>query len=218
MDLQVAYNRLNFWINKKQGKWYSPPELDDIVDDGQMSYYKDCFIKYGTGQRLSDALANFKRKIPFTTNSNGVLTTPDDYMDLIDIRPVVSGKSVICPVINDDETTNRQNSQVIPNTIGAPFAEIIEGWDYQLYPMTTQTGTFAYYSRPPKPIFNYTTVSGRVIVYNAALSTQLGWPDDEVKPLLIWTLQSIGINMSEQDISVFAETKTQQNLLSNIKI
>lgn len=218
MDLQVAYNQLLFWINKFQGSFYSPEELDAIVDMGQMSYYKDCFVKYGTGQRLTDALANFKKKPTFTTNSSGLLSTPVDYMNLIDIIPMVGIQPVECPVLNEDEITYRRKSQVIPNTTSNPFAEIVAGWDYQLYPMVAQSGVFSYFSRPPKPFFKYTIVSGRVIVYDQAGSTQLGWPDDEIQPLLIWTLQSIGINLDDQEVSQFAELKTQQNLTSPIKV
>ena len=218
MDLKVAYDQLNFWINKRQGKWYPPEELDAIVDKGQLSYYKDCFIKYGTGQRLNDALAPFKKTVNFNTTTSGFLQVPNDYMDLIDIIPMVNGKRVPCPVVNDDEVTNRTNSQVIPMSVNAPFAEEIQGWDYQLYPKVFQTGQLSYFSRPVAPKFVYTTVSGRVIVYNQALSTQLLWGDDEVQPLLLWVLESVGVNMSENDISQFAAMKNQQNLLSNIKI
>lgn len=218
MDLKEAYDRLNFWINKKQGAFFTYAELDSTVDGGQLTYYKNCFIKYGTGQRLNDALAPFKKKVPFTTDTNGLLTVPDDYMDLIDIQPIVNGKPVVCPEVNDDERTGRQNSQLIPNTISRPFCEEVEGWNYQLYPKVQQTGTLTYFSRPPAPKFVYTTVSGRVIVYDAVGSTQLLWGDDEIYPVLIFSLQSIGIDMSEQDIQAFAETKATQDLTTNIKI
>lgn len=218
MDLQDAYNQLLFWVNLKQGGWFPPEELDAIVDKAQLSYYKDCFIKYGTGQRLTDALAPFKKAPPFTTDANGLLNTPADYMDLIDIIPSVSGVTVTCPVVNEDEITNRRKSQIIPNTTSFPFAEIVNNWDYQLYPKQVQSGVFSYFSRPPAPKFVYTVISGRVIVYNQVASTQLLWGDDEIQSVLIWTLQSIGINMSEQDITQFAELKSQQNLLSTMKI
>ena len=217
MDLQEVYNRLLFYINKAQGGWYPPEELDRMVDDAQLSYYDDCYVKYGTGERLTDALANFKKKVAFTTDANGLITTPDDYMNLISITPEVGGVPRSCPLVNEDEITYRRNSQIIPNTTSNPFGEIVADWNFQLYPKVQQSGTLSYYGRPVAPKFNYTIVSGRIIIYNQGLSTQLGWPDNEIKPLLMWTLQSIGINLSEQDIQNFGEVKTQQNLLSTIK-
>lgn len=217
MDLKQAYNQLLFWINKITGAWYPPPVLDEKVDMGQLSYYKNCFIKYGTGQRLDDALAPFKKTIPFTTDANGLLTSPADYMDLIDIIPIVNGNRVTCAGINEDEITGRVNSQLIPNTINRPFAEEVTDWNYQLYPKVQQSGLFSYFSRPVKPFFKYTTVSGRVIVYDQAGSTQLQWGDDEITPLLLATLESMGINLNDQQILEFAETKIRQDLLSTMK-
>lgn len=221
MDLQVVYNQLLFWVNLKQGGWYPPEELDAIVDKGQLSYLKDCYIKYGTSQRYTDALAPFKKRNSFVANSVGVMTKPGDYMHLIAISPEVNGKPVSCPMLNGDEITYRVNSQVIPNTTSNPFAEreqIAGGLNFQLYPKVAQSGTISFFARPVAPKFSYTLVSGRVIVYNQFASVQLAWPDDEIQPLLIWTLQSIGINLSEPDVSQFAETKSQQNFLSTIKI
>lgn len=218
MDLLKAYNILNFFINKAQGAFYSYSELDLMADAGQLTYYKNCFIKYGTGQRLNDALSPFKKKTSFTTDSTGFLSVPDDYMDLINIGPTVDGITVECPVLNDDEITGRRKSQVIPNTTSAPFAEEIENWDYQLYPKVVQTGVLTYFSRPPAPKFVYTTVSGRVIVYDQSASTQLLWGDDEIQSVLIATLRSIGINIGEQDIQQFANQINAENLMSTMKI
>lgn len=218
MDLQESYNFLLFWVNKFQGSWYPPEELDAITDKGQLSYYKDCFIKYGTGQRLNDALAPFKKIIPFATDSTGLLVSPIDYMDLIDIITTPGGVRVPCPVVNDDEITNRVKSQVIPMSITAPFAEEVSDWNYQLYPQQQQSGFISYFSRPPKPFFSYTVVSGRVIVYNKFSSTQLGWGDDEVLPVLIKTLSTIGINLSAMDLAQWADQKDKENLLSTVKI
>lgn len=217
MDLQKAYNQLLFWINKYEGAWFPPQVLDEKVDFGQLSYYKNCFIKYGTGQRLDDALAPFKKTVPFTTSSSGLLTSPDDYMDLIDIIPMPDGNRVTCPVLNEDEITGRANSQLIPNTITRPFAEEVTDWNYQLYPRVQQSGLLSYFSRPVAPKFVYTVVSGRVIVYNKSSSTQLAWGDDEITPLLLHTLNTLGINLSDQEIVQFSEMKVQQNLLSTMK-
>jgi len=208
LDLQVAYNILDFYINKAQGGWYAPEEKDDVVDVGQLRYYKNCFIKYGTGQRLNDALAPFKKKVPFTTDANGLLIVPDDYMDLIDIIPDLAAT---CPVLNDDERGQRERSQVIPTTINRPFAEEVENWNYQLYPKVQQSGTLSYFMRPPKPKFAYTTVSGRIIVYDALNSTQLLWGDDEIQSVLLACLENIGINLSEADILNWDIAKNAQN-------
>lgn len=218
MDLKVAYNILLFWLNKYLGSFFTFEELDSMVDAGQLSYYKDCFIKYGTGQRLNDALSPFKKRIVFTTDTNGFYQSPEDYMDLIYINPVVNLIPVTCPIVNDDEIVGRLNSQVIPCTPNSPFAEMNTDWNFIIYPNQQYSGTFSYFKRPPSPKFVYTTVSGRIIVYDQNASTQLEWGADEIQPILIATLQSIGVNLSEADILQFAEGARQQDLLSTVKI
>lgn len=217
MDLNQSYNQLLFWINKYQGAWFPPPELDDIVDFGQLAHYKKLFVKYGTGQRLDDALAPLKVKAPFTTDANGKLTMPSNYMDLIDIECSINGGVVTCPSVNADERTNRVNSQVIPLSTSSPFAELIQNWNFQLYPKVQQTGTISFFIRPPKPFYSYTVVSGRVIVYNAVKSTQLVWGDDEVRPMLLTVLETLGINLSAADLVQWAGMKDQENFLSVVK-
>ena len=217
MDLNDAYNYLQFWINKYLGAWYAPGEIDKLVDKGQLSYYKKCFKKYGTGQRLNDALAPFKKKVPFTTDVNGILTTPSDYMDLIDIICTINNGLVTCPVINDDEITNRTNSQLIPVSLTSSFAEEITDWNYQLTPKVQQTGTLSYFSRPVAPQYSYTVVSGRVIVYNAGLSKQLAWGDDEIEEVLLETLSSLGINLLSQEITQWQQIKSEQNMMGIMK-
>lgn len=211
MDLYKAYNILNFFINKAQGAFFTFPELDQISDIGQLRYYKNCFIKYGTAQRLTDALAPFKVKANFTTDGAGLLITPDDYMDLIDIVPQNGSKVLSCPVINEDEITYRRKSQVIPNTSDNPFAEEVTDWNFQLYPQQQFSGILSYYKRPPPPFFSYTTVSGRIIVYDAADSQQFLWSDDEMESVLLACLESIGINMSEPDLLQWSQLKNSQN-------
>lgn len=214
LDLEKAYNILNFFINKAQGAFFTYSELDNIGDTGQLRYYKICFQKYGTSQRLNDALAPFKKKAPFTTDANGLLTVPDDYMDLISILPV---GALNCPVINDDEIAYRKKSQVINLSLTRPFAEETSDWNYQLYPQQVQSGTLSYFMRPPAPKFVYTTISGRVVVYDKTASTQFLWGDDEIASVLLAALEDIGINLSEADILNWADQKNQQNFSTIIK-
>jgi hypothetical protein len=226
LDLQEVYNRLLFFINKFQGSWYPPETLDSIVDEGQMSYYKDCYILYGKGQRLTDALAAFKTPFLFTigTTPGGLISTPSQYLDLLSCYTIVmlpDGTTKRCPVplINEDEITGRINSQVIPNTTARPFGELVANWDIQLYPQVPQAGGLSYYARPPAPHFAYTlTNGGRTVVYNQGASTQLAWSDDEINPLLIATLRTIGINMSDREIQAYANQVNQENLMSIMKV
>jgi len=114
-------------------------------------------------------------------------------------------------LINEDERANRLNSQIDPVTITNPIGEQTAPRYFRIYPASGYDGTVTYLRRPIAPVFAYSVISGRVIVYDEAASTQLEWRDTEVIPLLLKGLSSIGINLTAQEVSQFAELKTQSN-------
>lgn len=224
MDLNDAYTLLNFYINKEQGGWYPPEELTRIVDRAQQTLYNTYYTKYATSQRLDDALAPFKVDFQFTTGTTtgGLITTPDNYLDLLGIYTIVTGSDNItrkCPVkiVNEEEVVYRINSQVVPVTVNKPIGVIKTDWDVQLYPAQPQAGIMMYLRQPVAPFFAYSLVSGRVIVYNQGASRQLEWSDKDVESILLLALNGLGINLSEQDVLQWSEMKNQQNFTSTIK-
>ena len=97
-----------------------------------------------------------------------------------------------------------------------PFTKISQTlpklYQIQLYPSTdSYTGTLYYMKRPIKPVYGYTIVGGRQIVYNPETSTQLQWRDTDIDTILLKALSSIGINLSDQEVSQFAELKSSEN-------
>jgi hypothetical protein len=115
------------------------------------------------------------------------------------------------PFPNRDERANRLNSQIDPVTVTSPVGEMMVPRYIRLYPTSGYTGTVTYLRRPVKPVFAYSLVSSRVVVYDAANSTQLEWRETEIVPLLLKALNSIGINLTDSEISNFAQIKSQEN-------
>lgn len=219
MNLKEAYDLLNFWINKKLGYYYSPPELDMIVDRGSMGLFNDYRKQYATSQSVKDSLAPFRAMYNFTPGSTpiGVITIPTspEFVQLLacSVRFGISGMERYAAVqmINEDEIAIRLNSQVDPVTITSPVGEVIGVGVIQLWPKEPNTGLVTYLRRPAKPFFDYTTISGRVIVYNSVGSTQLEWREQDQDQVLLKALSSAGINLTDQEIAQFAEMKSGQN-------
>lgn len=221
MDLNDAYTFLNFYIDKAMGSWYSPEELDMIVEMGQQTLFNQYYVQFATSQRLDDALAPFKVDQEFSTMVDGIITKPANYLDLLSIYTLVQGAdSVTRPraveVVSEKELAIRLNSQVCPVSVNDPIA-LIQSDQLQLYPAMVHAGHMLYLRRPAAPNYVYTLVSGRVIVYNQMASTQLEWSNKDVNAILIIALNSIGINMNEADILNWSETKSQQNINTNMK-
>lgn len=232
MNLQESFDHLNFWINKFTGSWFTIEELTEVVDRGQMSLYADLQPQYATSQRIKDALAPFRKTWDFTpTNTiSGVIPIPSDldFLNLLDVRIQYDISSATryasLEFPNEDELSARLNSQIDPVTITSPIGEILGSvnvptsdttvkrqYYIRIYPTAGYTGRVTFLRRPIKPVFAYTTISERVIVYDDAASTQLEWGENMINSVLLKALDTLGINLTDQERLQFAETKTAQN-------
>jgi hypothetical protein len=216
MNISEAFDFLNFWINKNTGAWYTISELTEIVDRGQMSLYEDLQPRYATSQRIKDALSVFKEKENFTTQISGnIIVTDSRYLNLLDIQIYfqISNRTVYYPldILNEDVRADRLNSQLDPVTVTTPIAEQVAAKTFRLYPASQYNGNITFLRRPIKPVFAYTVISGRVIVYNSVNSTQLEWNETWHNAILIKALSSIGINLTDSEVAQYAELKSQSN-------
>lgn len=135
-----------------------------------------------------------------------------NYLDLLDVSIQVNGIYYAVKMVNEDELSNRLNSQIDPVIASAPVGEVSQLRKIQLYPkVNSYTGSVSYMRKPLKPVYGYSVVGGRTIVYDPATSTQLEWRESDINMVLLKALSSIGINLSDGEISQFAEVKSQQN-------
>lgn len=226
MDLQQAFDFLQFWINKKTGAWYTIAELELVIDRGQMSLYNDLKPIYAKSQLVKEQLSPFRASYNFTPSNtiSGYIVIPSNsnYLDMLDIQIQYQISNTIVyagvSIINEDERAIRLNSQIDPVTATSPIAEIIAPRYFKMWPQTGYTGTITYLRRPVAPVFAYTLISNRVVVYNQAASTQLEWRETDVNAVLLKALSSIGINLTDQEVVNYAEMKTQENWVGQNRV
>lgn len=227
MTIQEAHEFLNFWIGKYIGAFYTPEQLDTLIDRGQMSYFEDLLPKYGTSQRIRDALSPFKSYYDFTTGSTplGVITIPtsknmihflDGYVTITDPNLPFPIHEIVFP--NEDELTIKLRSQIDPVTASNPVGEWVGGNVIQLWPKTPNSGRLNFYRKPNPPVFAYSLVSGRVVVYNSGSSQSLEWKPQDHLPILMKALSHVGVNLKEKELAEFAEIKQQENFQNVNKI
>jgi hypothetical protein len=219
LNLQDVFNELNFYINKFTGSYYTIPELENITDIGQMGVYSDHKPKYAVSQLSKEILSPFRNTYNFTTQVSGYVIVPDaTYLDLLDLQIYfqISNREVYYQpmAINEDTRADKLNSQEDPVTITSPAMEQTAPRTFRLYPTGTYNGNVTYLRRPIKPVFGYSIISGRVIVYNPNTSTQLEWRDTEIPLIIIKALEAAGINLRAEDVSAFAAAKSQGNYVN----
>jgi hypothetical protein len=185
MNIKEAVDYLNFWIRKERGAFYTIEESVNIIDIAQNAYFNDIMPKYATSQIVKDTLQPFKETFTFspTTTTNGRTTINDiNYYDLLDctIQYIQDGRDTFYSIkmANEDELADKLNSQINPPIPTAPVAQMFTTRDanqnvlyqIQFYPrQDIYDGFINYMRRPIKPIYGYTIVGGRNIVYNPTL-------------------------------------------------
>lgn len=184
-------------------------------------------VSSGTGQFQPDTTitkitssTSFEVSIaPITTIQSGASIRVFEsrvYLDMLDMEIVFTqnGRETYYPVkmTNEDERSNKLNSQIDPPLPTAPLGEIVAPRTVRLYPANNNyIGSISYMRRPKKPVYGYSIVGGRNIVYDPINSVQLEWRDTDINMILVKALLSVGINLSDVEISQFAEMKSQQN-------
>ena len=221
MDLKDFHDTVRFFVNKEQGGWLSPEEIDRNTHLAQMMWFNTCLPIYGKNQKSTNPLSPFSTKLDFTTSSDGIVTLPttegvDPYYEFllsVSISYYDGTKTRYKPIkiLSEDEIAERLDSQILEPTSNDPVGLETTPGIIQLYPTTTFSG-FAYYlRRPKKPLYSYTQ-SGRAITYNQGSSVQLEWAETSINKLLMKTINMFGVNLSDELILQYTELKNSQDI------
>lgn len=203
-NISSCVDFIQYLIRKERGVFQTPAQITTNLDAGQLDAFEEYFKPYGETQKIHDALRPFRVYYPFTSDAAGFVTYPSDYIHLLGTPFSVSGSTVNQVFFyNEDEFVNALNSQLRPVSLSSPIA-VDTSTGFSLYPQSTQRGFFTYLRRPATPVYGYTQV-GRVITYDPNTSTQLEWNEIYINNIIAKSLRYIGINMSEDEISKFAE-------------
>jgi len=220
MDLKDFHDTVRFFVNKEQGGWLSPEEIDQNTHLAQMMWFNACLPIYGKNQKSTDPLAPFSTKLDFTTSNDGIITLPTAegtdpfYQSLLSVSVSYfdGTRNRYKPVkmLSEDEIAERLGSQILEPTTTDP-AGLENYGTIQLYPQASLTGFVYYLRRPKKPFFKYTQ-SGRTITYDKSGSTQLEWAETSMNKLLMKTVNMFGVNLSDELILQYTELKNSQDI------
>jgi hypothetical protein len=201
--LENIVDFIRYVARKERGVFITIEEATANLDTGQMDAFEEYFKLWGINQVIHDALRPFRIYYPFTSDSSGFVTFPEDMVHLIGSPFTVTGSTVNeVAFVNESELPFALKSQLRPVTNSYPIA-IDTSTGFSIYPQSTQIGFFNYLNRPNAPVYA-TVQNGRFIAFDATNSVELQWDDAYLNNIIAKSLRYIGINMAEQDISQFA--------------
>jgi len=175
-------------------------------------------IAFQTTQAITDELGIFIKNTDIIVPSTGQLSYPSDYVHLISlgfVTGVNSNGSVISlprpiEIVNKEFEWYRRSSKIVPPTKLDPIA-IEENTYIQLYPVNLGSVKFSYLRQPREAKWAYTIASGRP-VYDSANSVNLEWRDNDINSIISLAVSYIGISIKDQEVSQYAELKSQQGI------
>jgi hypothetical protein len=208
-NIQNVVDFFSYIVRKERGVFLTISEAITNIDNGQLDCFEEYWSMYAVSQTVHDALRPFRVYQPFTSNSAGFVTYPSDYIHMAGVPFVVYGSTIYnVNFPNEDEWVDALTSQLRPVSASNPIAQNT-ATGFSLYPQQSHIGFYTYMKRPPQPVYAYTEV-GRVITYNSSASTQLAWNEIYWNNIIAKGLKYCGINMSEQEVSQFAQQYNQE--------
>lgn len=199
-------NFLNFYqyiVRKERGVYITPAQFTANLDAGQLDAVEEWFAPYGENQTLHDALRKLRIYQPYTSDTAGFVTFPDNYIHLLGQPFTVAGSTVNrIEFQNEDELPFALTSQLRPVDNSYPIA-VDSDTGFSIYPQTTQVGAYFYLRRPLTPVYGYSQ-AGRTITYDPLTSVQLEFSDVFCNHIIAKALIYAGVNMDEKGITEYA--------------
>ncbi|GAB3024418.1 hypothetical protein GCM10027051_31330 [Niabella terrae] len=203
MDIQAYHSRIRFLIDKAQGGYFNPSEIDTAIDMASLSLFNSFDKVYGKNTSAVEALAPFKVDGEWVqADATGTLTTAQPSIRLLSatVKPFIASQSRYrgVKIVNEDELSPRLESQVRKVDSAYPVLVVLGGSRYQMYPNEPIAVRVSYLRRPMVPVFNYTLEAGSQVVFNPVGSVAPEWSDVLADAVIVRAIAVLGVNLDSQ--------------------
>ena len=231
MNLGQMYSLIEFIVNKDfDGNVITPGRFNLILPVVNIELFRDKYglpEEYQPGRPIpaefaditlknTDDLKAFKVRLPNRTVTDGVMSYPENYAHrdsvVYNYSKTINGVATSLPklveMLRESEFAAREGNYTKRPTIANPIG-VMRSDGIHIRPLDIVGADLNYYRWPVTPIFGYTEGDG-YITYNSAASVEIEWPVDEHYTFTKRVLSMIGVNLREESIVQYAETKLQQ--------
>lgn len=219
MDIKEFHDLFRFILNRENGGWFSPEEIDVLAGRAEMELFKLMIKGYSITQDFSDALSPFiVPSVNLISDSKGVVGVGSDYQKLLGLW--IMGYNTIAKseipisvrMLTPAELSEALGSHLNQPDAYHPVAASNGVGSFKIYPETSYKVIISYLRSPKAPLFKYTTDPNnpRTINYDEAGSTHIEFRDQEINSVLVRALQMAGVNISDQMIIQYTTMKERE--------
>lgn len=209
MTVEELHNRVLFMLQKDQGGFFNPGEIDEAFNKVQLEYLRELLQArpnqigqpkgLGADAQTNRALQPFATSTSLVTGVTGIYTFLED---VAHFRNLESRDEEVSAA----ELPDRLNSAIIAPTEARPiFVQQNKGLKF--YPAAQYTKQFHYIRFPLNVFFNY-SIAGRQVVFNPTGSVNPQWGDIEMEVLVRKTAEYISSNNQDYEVRNFEVQKT----------
>lgn len=216
MTIVEFHDTVNLLLNKTQSGFFPPEEIDLMADRAQNSIYGTYYAEYLESNYIHQALNPFRKIMQYTSanfSTGGYLDLPTDYVYPTGMYIQGFNNKTQMPTYQkvrfykDDELPDALASRVRPVDANHPICVVHGSTQLRLYPnVITYAGNLHYLRKPAVPKYNY-ALSGRNPVYTPTGSQDLEWQDPYINSIILKTLEFLGVNLNDPEISQWAASK-----------
>ncbi len=206
---------VEFVSNKVQsGNSVTPSQFNELAHRAQMQVFEKDRAVFVGEEIASDYLKNFLKRKTFTGPFlAGEFSLPIDFEHTNSMRSYR---------VKNNGTTNEREIREVKN---ADWGEILGSSLFEadnvfpkfsqfkktmrVLPKTLNTVTLEYFATPPRPLWAFTTVSGRP-VYDAANSVDFVWDQFAMNNVAAYYLALIGVNLKDTELAQFSQVYKQE--------
>ena len=228
MTLGEKYDLIEFICNKDfDGNIITPARFNQLIKVVNIDLFRQ---KYGIPEEYqpgrpvplefaditlknTDDLKAFKVRLASRAVASGVMSYPTDYAHrdtvVYNYSKTINKVATTLPkqveILRETEFASREGNYTKMPTTANPIG-VMRSDGIHIRPITITACDLNYYRFPVDPVFGYTEFDGGV-TYNAATSTEFEFPADEHFTLVKMMLSLIGVNLREEQVVNYAETK-----------
>jgi len=211
MNVKEIFDFVNYTLNKHQsGNALNPDEFNLCLKYANLEYFKFIYglpERYQFGRALpspgyeatqfvTDSMREFKMSVTYPVNRSGVATLPSDYVHFSSITHDVNGNTQTVEVLPDDKLSSRLSNPITKPTRKHTVCGIY-GSTLKFFPPMVSSVTLNYLRAPRTPIFAANIVADD-LVYDAANSVQVEFPESTHNDFVQFILESVSVNLRDQ--------------------